>query len=145
MLGLHRSLNLIPNVWLKHTCYKLKHSYPSRRWWSILARRRNLTGLWRFKVNIDFLQLAFRSNLPSLAEKQLNRVYQRYSELKEEILTSSRNLFTQSSSLPWLYVENVMKQVKSQQYIMIYLSNYKDGAKNNVERDFLFRVVNTVD
>ena len=43
------------------------------------------------------------------------------------------------------FVENVMKQVKAHQQIMAYLPDFKDGAKNYVERDFLFCVVNTID
>jgi hypothetical protein len=102
LLGLHCSPTLSPNVSLKHTCHQLRHSSPCRRWWSILARRRNFTELWRFKVSIDFLQLACRSNFPSSAKELLDGVYQRYSQWQEKVLSSSRNRFTQSSNLPWV-------------------------------------------
>ena len=102
LLGLHCLPTLSPNVSLKHTCHQLRRSSPCRRWWSILARRRNFTELWQFKVSIDFPKLACRSNFPSLAEELLNGVYQRYSQWEEKVLSSSRNLFAQSSSLPWV-------------------------------------------
>jgi len=46
---------------------------------------------------------------------------------------------------PELTVANVMQQVKAHQQIMAYLPDFKDGAKNYIERDFLFCVVNTID
>ncbi len=46
---------------------------------------------------------------------------------------------------PEMTVENVMKQVKAHQQIMAYLPDFKGGAKNYDERDFLFCVVNTID
>ncbi len=59
--------------------------------------------------------------------------------LHREILT------LKVTACPELTVENVMKQVKAHQQIMGYLPDFKDGAKNYVERDFLFCVVNTID
>ena len=46
---------------------------------------------------------------------------------------------------PELTVANVMQHVKAHQQIMVYLPDFKDGAKNYIERDFLFCVVNTID
>ena len=46
---------------------------------------------------------------------------------------------------PELTVANVMEQVKAHQQIMVYLPDFKEGAKKYIERDFLFCIVNTID
>ena len=46
---------------------------------------------------------------------------------------------------PELTVANVMEQVKAHQQIMVYLPDFKDGATNCIDRDFLFCIVNTID
>jgi len=46
---------------------------------------------------------------------------------------------------PELTVKKVMQQVKAHQQIMVYLPDFKDGARNYIDRNFLFCVVNTID
>jgi len=64
---------------------------------------------------------------------------------KKKYFLRRENFSLKVPACPELTVENFMKQVKAHQQIMAYLPDFKDGAKNYVERDFLFCVVNTID
>ena len=46
---------------------------------------------------------------------------------------------------PELTVKIVMEQVKAHQQIMVYLPDFKNGATINIDRDFLFCILNTID
>ena len=71
-------------------------------------------------------------------------------EFINDILCGKKKYFLQGEIIslevptcPELTVKTVMEQVKAQ--FMVYLPDFKDGAKNYIDRDFLFCIVNTID
>ena len=72
-------------------------------------------------------------------------------EFLKDILCGKKKYFLREiiclkvPTCPELTAANVMQQVKAHQQIMVYLPDFKDGAKKYIERDFLFCIVNTID